>query len=96
MRVVGRVRLEKFIAIHGDAASAVEAWVREAQSAMWRTPADIKARYTTASFLANNRVIFNIRGNSYRLDTQIAYLTQVVVIKRIGTHAEYDRWEWPK
>jgi mRNA interferase HigB len=96
VRVVGRERLERFISIHSDAASAVEAWLREARSATWRTPADIKARYATASFLANNRVIFNIRGNIYRLDTQIAYLTQIVVIKRIGTHAEYDRWEWPK
>ena len=65
--------------------------MREAKSAMWRTPTDIKARYATASFLANNRVIFNIRGNSYRLDTQIAYLTQIVVIKRIGTDRKSTR-----
>ena len=92
MRVVGRGKLEKFITAHSDAASAVDAWLREAQNATWHTPADIKARYASASFLANNRVIFNLRGNSYRLDTQIAYLTQIVVMKRIGTHAQYDRW----
>jgi len=92
VRVVGRVKLERFITAHGDVASAVDAWLREALRATWRTPADIKARYASASFLANNRVIFNLKGNSYRLDTQIAYLTQIVVVKRIGTHAEYDRW----
>ena len=92
MRVVGRGKLEKFITAHSDAASAVDAWLHEALSATWRTPADIKARYASASFLASNRVIFNLKGNSYRLDTQIAYLTQLVVVKRIDTHAEYDRW----
>jgi len=84
--------LAKFISVHTDAASAVDAWLREALSATWPTPADIKARYPSASFLANNRVIFNLKGNSYRLDTQIAYLTQIVVVKRIGSHAQYDRW----
>jgi mRNA interferase HigB len=92
VRVVGRVKLEKFITAHSEAASAVDAWLREALSATWRTPVDIKARYASASFLANNRVIFNLKGNNYRLDTQIAYRTQIVVVKRIGTHAEYDRW----
>lgn len=93
MRVLGRVRLERFITAHRDATSAVDAWLREALSATWRTPADIKARYARASFLAHNRVIFDLKGNRYRLDTQIAYLAQVVVVKRIGTHAEYDRWD---
>ena len=66
--------------------------VREAKAAKWRTPADIKARYPAASCLANSRVVFNIKGNKYRLDTRIAYRTSVVIVKRIGTHAEYDRW----
>lgn len=46
----------------------------------------------SASFLAGNRVVFNLKGNKYRLDTKIAYQTGVVFVKRIGTHAEYDRW----
>lgn len=92
MRVIGRLKLQKFATAHTDVASAVEAWWREAVSAAWRTPADIKARFASASFLADNRVVFNLKGNSYRLDTQIAYRTQIVVVKRIGTHADYDRW----
>jgi mRNA interferase HigB len=86
------MRLEKFIVAHSDAASAVDNWFQEALAASWRTPADIKARYVSASFLPNNRVVFNLKGNKYRLDTQIAYRTQIVLVKRIGTHAEYDRW----
>ena len=92
MRVVGRAKLEKFVTLHSDVASAVDTWIQEALSATWRTPGEIKARYASASFLRNNRVIFNLKGTKYRLDTQVAYLTQIVVIKRIGTHAEYDRW----
>ncbi len=92
MRVVGLLILERFVRTHSDASSAIDAWVREATAATWRTPADIKARYATASFLANNRVVFNIKGNDYRLDTKIAYQTGVVMVKRMGTHAEYDRW----
>jgi mRNA interferase HigB len=78
--------------MHAEVASVVDAWLAEAKAATWRTPADIKARYANASILANNRVVFNLKGNKYRLDTKIAYQTGVVVVKRIGTHAEYTRW----
>lgn len=92
MQVVGRPILERFIQMHANVASVVDAWLAEAKAATWRTPADIKARYANASILANNRVVFNLKGNKYRLDTKIAYQTGVVVVKRIGTHAEYTRW----
>lgn len=92
MRVVGRPTLERFVETHAEVGPAVDAWLREATAATWRTPGDIKARYVSASFLAGNRVVFNLKGNKYRLDTKIAYQTGVVFVKRIGTHAEYDRW----
>ena len=94
MRVVGRPTLERFVETHEEVCGAVDAWLREAMVATWRTPVDIKARYGTASFLAGNRVIFNLKGSKYRLDTKIAYQTGVVIVKRIGTHAEYDRWSF--
>jgi mRNA interferase HigB len=78
--------------MHAEVASMVDAWLAEAKAATWRTPADVKARYASASILANNRVVFNLKGNKYRLDTKIAYQTGVVVVKRIGTHAKYTRW----
>jgi mRNA interferase HigB len=72
----------------------VDAWLREATDAVWSTPQDVKQRYGHASILPGNRVIFNIKGNRYRLDVKISYKTQVVVIVRIGTHAEYDTWSF--
>jgi mRNA interferase HigB len=94
MKVVGLGKLQDFKSKHADARSQVDAWIREASSASWRTPLDIKARYVHASFLADNRVVFNIKGNRYRLDVKISYETQVVFIVRIGTHAEYDTWSF--
>ena len=89
---MGRPVLERFVEVHPDVAPAADAWLREAVAATWRTPADVKARYASESFLANSRVVFNLKGNKYRLDTKIAYQVGVVLVKRIGTHAEYDRW----
>jgi len=80
------------VKLHPDVGPAVDSWVREVLAATWRTTADVKARYVSASFMANNRVIFNLKGNKYRLDTKIAFQTNAVLVKRIGTHAEYDRW----
>ncbi|MEK8088721.1 type II toxin-antitoxin system HigB family toxin [Thermithiobacillus plumbiphilus] len=57
----------------------------------WKTPADVKADYRNASIIANNRVVFNIKGNDYRLIAAINYDVGVIWIKFIGTHAEYDR-----
>jgi mRNA-degrading endonuclease HigB of HigAB toxin-antitoxin module len=55
-------------------------------------PADVKARYPTASFLSDNRVIFNIEGNRYRIETKVSYEITVVLVRRVGTHAEYSKW----
>ena len=92
MEVLGRLILEQFAQEHADVRPAMDAWLCEAEHADWRAPNDIKGRYATASFLTNNRVIFNLKGNKYRLDTKIAYLTGKVIVRRIGTHAEYDGW----
>lgn len=94
MKVVGREALELFCRKHADVRAQVNAWIAEAEDAEWRTPNDIKARYAHASFLADNRVIFNLKGNRYRLDVKISYTTQVVFVKRIGTHEEYNSWKF--
>lgn len=85
-------KLDSFKRKHADARSQIDAWVREAKSAVWQTPHDVRARYAQASFLGDHRVVFNIKGARYRLDMKISYQTQVVIIMRIGTHAEYDTW----
>lgn len=90
MQVVAVSTLRAFWEKHPDAEQALKAWYAEAVKAVWTQPADVKARYASASFLANRRVVFNIKGNSYRLIVAVAYQTGWVFIKFVGTHAEYD------
>jgi mRNA interferase HigB len=74
----------------GDSKGALEAWYDAAKLAKWTAPADVKAQYRNASIVGNNRVVFNIAGNKYRLVVAIAYQQQFVYVKFIGTHPEYD------
>ncbi len=90
MRVIALKHLREFCLIHPQATQAVLAWAEEARIASWQSPQDIKDRYRTASFLPNNRVVFNLKGNDYRLVAAVAYRFQAVYVKFIGTHAEYD------
>lgn len=69
----------------------MRAWFHEARIADWSTPADIKASYRNASILGNNRVVFNIGGNKYRLVVAVNYRARIVFIRFIGSHVEYDR-----
>ena len=94
MKVVRKRTLEDFKRRHADARSQVDTWICEVEEAEWESPNDIKAKYATASFLADNRVVFNLKGNNYRLDVKVNYTTKVVLIMRIGTHAEYDNWKF--
>lgn len=77
-------------ALTPDAEQHSAAWTDEARKATWSQPADIKAQFRSASILKNRRVVFNIKGNSYRLVVAVAYRFGAVYIKFIGSHAEYD------
>ncbi|HNE59189.1 MAG TPA: type II toxin-antitoxin system HigB family toxin [Ottowia sp.] len=90
MRVIAVSTLRAFWQRHPDAEQPLNAWYEEATSATWTQPADIKARYRSASVLKNRRVVFNIKGNDYRLIVAIAYRLQIVYVKFVGTHQEYD------
>jgi mRNA interferase HigB len=91
MNVISRKSIDQFSKKHADARGSLLSWYRESIHASWTGPADIKERYPSASLLPNNMVIFNIRGNRYRLVVQVAYNTKIVMIRWIGTHAEYDK-----
>ena len=91
MRVIAKSTLVEFYQKHTDAEEAIKAWHKEAEHAHWKTPNDIKTRYRAADFLGGNRVVFNIRGNHYRLVVKIHYNTQIVYIRFIGTHKEYEK-----
>lgn len=91
MKIIATRPLKSFWESHPDAEQPLKAWVDEAGKAAWSSPQDIKGRYRSASFLKNNRVVFNIKGNDYRLIVAVAYRVGIVYIKFVGTHAEYDR-----
>lgn len=91
VRVISRRALREFWERHTDVEQALRAWYSEAKAAAWQGPADVKARYPSASIVSNNRVVFNIKGNQYRLVTAIKYDQGIVFIRFVGTHAEYDQ-----
>jgi mRNA interferase HigB len=91
MRIIARRTLREFWKCHPDSEQPLKAWFAEAQAADWRNSHGIKRRYRHASFVGDNRVIFNIGGNKYRLVTRVNYDYRIVYIKFVGTHAEYDR-----
>lgn len=91
MRIIGRNKLTRFGRRHANVAGALDAWVDEVRDAVWHTPRDIRASYGSADFLPGNRVIFNIKGNHYRLVTDVNYAHGWVAIEWVGTHAEYDK-----
>ena len=90
MKVLGRDRLELFCRTHADARRWIDNWLADVESAAWTSPHDIRQRYATASFVGGGLVIFNVRGNAYRLEVGVAYRTGVVSVEWIGTHADYD------
>jgi mRNA interferase HigB len=91
MRIIARSTLRAFWRLHPQAEGPLKSWFREANRAEWWTPEDVKRTYRTASFLADNRVVFNIAGNRYRLVVKFNYSCQIAYIRFVGTHAEYDR-----
>lgn len=91
MHVIARRTLCRFWARHPDAESSLRAWFAEATNAAWTTPQSIKGRYRSASFVGNDRVVFNICGDKYRLVVLVKYEFRTVYVRFIGTHAEYDK-----
>ena len=91
MRVFSRKTLVEFWTSHADAEQSLKSWFSEAEKARWKTPADIKRLYPSANFLVDNRVVFNVKGNTYRLIVKINYDYGQVFVRFIGTHAQYDK-----
>ena len=94
MRIVGTSRLDEFCIKHPLTRSWVKTWLAESRAATWGNSFDIKKRHPSASFLSNNVVIFNVKGNEYRLVTQVAYRIGTVVVKWVGTHRDYSNINW--
>lgn len=90
MRIIAVSTLRQYWETHADAEQPLRAWYQRAVRADWRNPQDVKQAYQNASILADNRLVFNIKGNEYRLIVKIHYNMGVVYIRFIGTHREYD------
>ena len=84
-------RLDNAKKKHADIRTALNSWINEVNEASWECSQDIKHRFATASFLEDNKVFFNIKGNNYRLLIQVEYSLKLVIVEWIGTHAEYTR-----
>ena len=91
MRIISKKTLRKFWEKHKDSEQQLKSWFQETNSIEWKNPKQIKKEYPSASFLADNRIVFNIKGNKYRLIVKINYDHNILWVRFIGTHAEYDK-----
>lgn len=91
MKIIAISTLRQFWQLHPDAEQPLKAWHEEVKNAQWQSMHDIKQTYAHASILKNNRVVFNIKGNHYRLIAAFWFRAGYVYIKFIGTHQEYDK-----
>lgn len=91
MRIIARSTLRDFWQRHPDAEQPLLTWFRETRLRDWQGPKDIKKVFASASFLKDNRVVFNIGGNKYRLVVRVNYVVRQVYVRFVGTHADYDK-----
>jgi len=91
LRIISKKTIRDFWQSHPDCEQQLKSWYQETSAAQWKGPNEIKRNYPSASFLQDNRVVFNIKGNRYRLIIRINYAYQIVWIRFIGSHAQYDR-----
>lgn len=92
MKLHNRKELEAFTQAHPDAAAQINAWIAEVEAAQWASPHELKERYPSASIVGDQQTVFNICSNKYRLLTTISYKQGIVLVKKAGTHKEYDKW----
>jgi len=91
LRIISKKILRDFWEKYEDCEQQLKSWFLESSKAKWKNPNEIKKIYPSASILNDNRVVFNIKGNNYRLIVKINYDYQMMWVRFIGTHAEYDR-----
>lgn len=91
MRIIAKKILRDFWTIHKDCEQQLKSWYQEASKAEWKNLNELKAEYPNASILSDNRVVFNIKGNTYRLIIKMNFDYQMIWIRFIGTHPEYDK-----
>jgi mRNA interferase HigB len=93
MQIHRQEMIPQFIERFPDAGSSLTSWFAHVNNVSWKNPAEVKSSYSTSSILKENRVVFNIQHNKYRMVVKINYPFHIVEIRFIGTHKEYDRIE---
>jgi len=91
MRVISFAAIRDFIAVHADAEQPLKDWYKAVSKAYWRNFADIKQTFNTVDYVGNDRYVFDIKGNSYRIVAIVLFVNQKVYIRFVGTHKEYER-----
>ena len=91
MRVISIKILREFWEKHSDCQQQLKSWFQETSKAEWKNPNEIKLEYPSASLIGDNRVVFNIKGNHYRIIVKINFEYKMVWIRFVGTHSEYDK-----
>lgn len=91
MRVIAKKALREFWTKHANSEQQLKAWYRETEKAKWTNINELKQNYPSASILTDNRIVYNIKGNNYRLIVKFNFEHQICWIRFIGTHAEYDK-----
>ena len=91
MRIIPRGKLNEYFGKYRETKNQLEVWYYEVKEADWNNPQDVKEKYGSASIIGGNRVVFNIKGNNYRLVTKMNYQMKVVDIRFFGTHEEYNK-----
>lgn len=92
MTIIGKDVLNDLKKNHADVRSQVNAWIAEVENVTWEKPWDIKQKYPKASFCPRNQVVFDLKGNRYRVWTIVSYKNKKVFVKKAGTHEEYMKW----
>ena len=85
------MKLKEFVEKHSDADIALRDWYKKTQNAEWKSFTDVKETFNSVDYVGNNRYVFNIKGNNYRLVAIIIFASQKVYIRYIGTHKDYDK-----
>ena len=93
MKVIGTQLIDNFIKRYPVSRKWLKTWLAMVRDEEWDSPNSVKELYPSVSILDGNRLIFNVKGNHYRMEVQVAYKNRTLIVLRLGTHDEYDRWD---
>jgi len=93
MRIINKKIATEFQSIHPDSRASLNSLLAEMEDAQWENPNELFERYHKKADYVNGKIVFNIAGNKYRLQTTVDYRRKIVILDRIGTHKEYDKWK---